>query len=272
MRTKDLHEDSHSLKLTLALGLAAGTIITYGQTAYAENNVTETPVTEVVAQPSDPVTPVPVETTSEVLPTEIPATSEVTVDVPTEPALPTETTEEAPVDPTVPTETPGETTEATELPTDTTAVSPSEQSNITEPSTTTENENQVTTPVVPTNNNTVQVTPLQPEVNPTPTVEERFEPIVTDKGYTVIGNEKGIVTVANADGTTTTGEAEAFGGVTNQNGTVSFTTKEGKKETLPETGVAENIALTLLGFLLLLFGFIISGKKSTSTSRSYIYL
>ncbi|HFI0219466.1 TPA: LPXTG cell wall anchor domain-containing protein, partial [Streptococcus suis] len=122
-----------------------------------------------------------------------------------------------------------------------------------------------------TENNNTQTAPLQPQVDPSPTVEEDFEPIVTDQGYTVISTENSVVTVANVDGTKSTGKAEDFGGVTNQNGTVSFITKEGKKETLPETGVVENIALTLLGFLLLLFGFTISGKNNTSESR-YIYL
>ncbi|WP_105131263.1 LPXTG cell wall anchor domain-containing protein [Streptococcus suis] len=268
MRTKDLYDENNTLKLTVVFGLATGAVLTYGQPAYAENTALETSATEVVALPTDPVTPVPTDSTV--------------------PMTPMNTTEEILVDPTLPTETSGEITETpeapkesetpttpgmTETPTDSTVVPPSEQPNTTEPSTAVVTENQPTTPTTPqaTENNNTQTAPLQPQVDPSPTVEEDFEPIVTDQGYTVISTENSVVTVANVDGTKSTGKAEDFGGVTNQNGTVSFITKEGKKETLPETGVVENIALTLLGFLLLLFGFTISGKNNTSESR-YIYL
>lgn len=287
MRTKDLYDENNTLKLTVVFGLATGAVLTYGQPAYAENTALETSATEVVALPTDPVTPVPADNAGD----DSPAESETTVDVPTDstvPITPTNTTEEILVDPTLPTETSGETTETpeapkesetpttpgmTETPTDSTVVPPSEQPNTTEPSTAVVTENQPTTPTTPqaTENNNTQTAPLQPQVDPSPTVEEDFEPIVTDQGYTVISTENSVVTVANVDGTKSTGKAEDFGGVTNQNGTVSFITKEGKKETLPETGVVENIALTLLGFLLLLFGFTISGKNNTSESR-YIYL
>ncbi len=268
MRTKDLYDENNTLKLTVVFGLATGAVLTYGQPAYAENTALETSATEVVALPTDPVTPVPTDSTV--------------------PMTPTNTTEEIPVEPTLPAETSGETTETpeapkesetpttpgtTETPTDSTVVPPSEQPNTTEPATTVGIDSQPTTPTTPqaTENNNTQTAPLQPQVDPAPTVEEDFEPIVTDQGYTVISTENSVVTIANVDGTTTTGRAEDFGGVTNQNGTISFITKEGKKETLPETGVVENIALTLLGFLLLLFGFTISGKNNTSESR-YIYL
>ncbi|HEM5969062.1 TPA: LPXTG cell wall anchor domain-containing protein [Streptococcus suis] len=284
MRTKDLYDENNTLKLTVVFGLATGAVLTYGQPAYAENTALETSATEVVALPTDPVTPVPADNAGD----DSPAESETTVDVPTVPMTPTNTTEEIPVDPTLPTETSGETTETpeapkesetpttpgmTETPTDSTVVPPSEQPNTTEPSTAVVTDNQPTTPTTPqaTENNNTQTAPLQPQVDPSPTVEEDFEPIVTDQGYTVISTENSVVTVANVDGTRSTGRAEDFGGVTNQNGTVSFITKEGKKETLPETGVVENIALTLLGFLLLLFGFVISSKNNTSESR-YIYL
>lgn len=287
MRTKDLYDENNALKLTVVFGLATGAVLTYGQPAYAENTALETSATEVVALPTDPVTPVPADNAGD----DSPAESETTVDVPTDstvPMTPTNTTEEIPVDPTLPTETSGETTETpeapkesetpttpgmTETPTDSTVVPPSEQPNTTEPSTAVATDNQPTTPTTPqaTENNNIQVAPLQPQVDPAPTVEEDFEPIVTDQGYTVISTENSVVTVANVDGTRSTGKAEDFGGVTNQNGTVSFITKEGKKETLPETGVVENIALTLLGFLLLLFGFVTSGKNNMSDSR-YIYL
>lgn len=287
MRTKDLYDENNTLKLTVVFGLATGAVLTYGQPAYAENTALEISATEVVALPTDPVTPVPADNAGD----DSPAESETTVDVPTDstvPMTPTNTTEEIPVDPTLPTETSGETTETpeapkesetpttpgmTETPTDSTVVPPSEQPNTTEPSTAVVTDNQPTTPTTPqaTENNNTQTAPLQPQVDPSPTVEEDFEPIVTDQGYTVISTENSVVTVANVDGTKSTGKAEDFGGVTNQNGTVSFITKEGKKETLPETGVVENIALTLLGFLLLLFGFTISGKNNTSESR-YIYL
>lgn len=288
MRTKDLYDENETLKLTLVFGLATGAILAYGQPAYAENTAVETSATEVIALPSDPVAPALVDNTEDSSLVETPTESEKAVEVPTEPTAPTNPTEETPVDPTLPTETSGETTETpeapkesetpttpgmTETPTDSTVVPPSEQPNTTEPSTAVVTDNQPTTPTTPqaTENNNTQTAPLQPQVDPSPTVEEDFEPIVTDQGYTVISTENSVVTVANVDGTKSTGKAEDFGGVTNQNGTVSFITKEGKKETLPETGVVENIALTLLGFLLLLFGFTISGKNNTSESR-YIYL
>ncbi|MGC4429412.1 LPXTG cell wall anchor domain-containing protein [Streptococcus suis] len=284
MRTKDLYDENETLKLTLVFGLATGAILAYGQPAYAENTAVETSATEVVALPTDPVTPVPADNAGD----DSPAESETTVEVPTEPTTPTNTAEETPVDPTSPTETPEEPEKpdapvetpetpvspgTSETPTEPSVVPPSEQPNTTEPSTTNGGDNQPTTPTTPqaTENKNTQVSPLQPQVDPAPTVAEDFEPIVTDQGYTVISTENSVVTVANVDGTKSTGKAEDFGGVTNQNGTVSFITKEGKKETLPETGVVENIALTLLGFLLLLFGFTISDKNNTSESR-YIYL
>ncbi|WP_105142962.1 LPXTG cell wall anchor domain-containing protein [Streptococcus suis] len=288
MRTKDLYDENETLKITLVFGLATGAILAYGQPAYAENTAVESSATEVIALPSDPVIPVPVNNTENSSPVETPAESETVVEEPTESTVSTNTTEVTPVEPTLPTETSGETTETpeapkesetpttpgtTETPTDSTVVPPSEQPNTTEPATTVGTDSQPTTPTTPqaTENNNTQTAPLQPQVEPAPTVEEDFEPIVTDQGYTVISTENSVVTIANVDGTTTTGRAEDFGGVTNQNGTVSFITKEGKKETLPETGVVENIAITLLGFLLLLFGFTISGKNNTSESR-YIYL
>ncbi|MDQ8819871.1 LPXTG cell wall anchor domain-containing protein [Streptococcus ruminantium] len=288
MRTKDLYDENETLKITLVFGLATGAILAYGQPAYAENTAVESSATEVIALPSDPVIPVPVNNTENSSPVETPAESETVVEEPTESTVSTNTTEVTPVEPTLPTETSGETTETpeapkesetpttpgtTETPTDSTVVPPSEQPNTTVPSTSVEADNQPTTPTTPqaTENNNTQAAPLQPQVDPVPTVEEDFEPIVTDQGYTVISTENSVVTVANVDGTTSTGRAEDFGGVTNQNGTVSFITKEGKRETLPETGIVENIALTLLGFLLLLFGFVISGKNNTSETR-YIYL
>ncbi|HEM3514447.1 LPXTG cell wall anchor domain-containing protein [Streptococcus suis] len=295
MRTKDLYDENETLKLTLVFGLATGAILAYGQPAYAENTAVETSATEVIALPSDPVAPALVDNTEDSSLVETPTESEKAVEVPTEPTAPTNPTEETPVDPTLPTETPGVTPEtpeepvnpvspvetpetpvtpgATETPTDSSVVPPSEQPSTTEPSTTVVTDNQSTTPTTPqvSENNNTQAAPLQPQVDPAPTVEEDFEPIVTDQGYTVISTENSVVTVANVDGTRSNGRAEDFGGVTNQNGTVSFITKEGKRETLPETGVVENIALTLLGFLLLLFGFVISGKNNTSESR-YIYL
>ena len=123
------------------------------------------------------------------------------------------------------------------------------------------------------NNDTVDSgTVLQPQESSTPTVTPSVEePVVTDQGYKIVDVSKSTLTLENADGTHVKVQPELIGGVTNGDGTVTIKNSKGGLETLPETGVVESMLLTLLGYLLLIFGFKLLCKNKVE-QPTYTYL
>ena len=123
------------------------------------------------------------------------------------------------------------------------------------------------------NNDTVgDGTVLQPQEASTPTVTPSVEePVVTDQGYKIVDVSKSTLTLENADGTQVRVKPELIGGVTNGDGTVTIKNSKGGLETLPETGVVESMLLTLIGFLLLIFGFKLLYKNKVE-QPTYTYL
>ena len=123
------------------------------------------------------------------------------------------------------------------------------------------------------NNGTVDSgTVLQPQKSSTPTVTPSVEePVITDQGYKIVDVAKSTLTLENADGTQVKVNPELIGGVTNDDGTVTIKNSKGGIETLPETGVVESMFLTLIGFLLLFFGFKLLFKSKVEQS-TYTYL
>ena len=123
------------------------------------------------------------------------------------------------------------------------------------------------------NNGTVDSgTVLQPQKSSTPTVTPSVEePVITDQGYKIVDVAKSTLTLENADGTQVKVNPELIGGVTNDDGTVTIKSSKGGIETLPETGVVESMFLTLIGFLLLFFGFKLLSKSKVEQS-TYTYL
>ena len=123
------------------------------------------------------------------------------------------------------------------------------------------------------NNDTVDSgTVLQPQESSTPTITPSVEePVVTDQGYKIVDVSKSTLTLENADGTHVKVQPELIGGVTNGDGTVTIKNSKGGLETLPETGVVESMLLTLLGYLLLIFGFKLLYKNKVE-QPTYTYL
>ena len=123
------------------------------------------------------------------------------------------------------------------------------------------------------NNGTVDSgTVLQPQKSSTPTLTPSVEePVITDQGYKIVDVAKSTLTLENADGTQVKVNPELIGGVTNDDGTVTIKNSKGGIETLPETGVVESMFLTLIGFLLLFFGFKLLSKSKVEQS-TYTYL
>lgn len=113
---------------------------------------------------------------------------------------------------------------------------------------------------------------LQPQESSTPTITPSVEaPVVTDQGYKIVDVSKSTLTLENADGTHVKVQPELIGGVTNGDGTVTIKNSKGGLETLPETGVVESMLLTLIGFLLLIFGFKLLYKNKVE-QPTYTYL
>ena len=122
----------------------------------------------------------------------------------------------------------------------------------------------------PYENGTGSETVLHPQATGTPTVTPNDdEPVITDEGYKIVDIAKSILTLENADGSRIQVKPELIGGVTNEDGTVTIKNSKGGLETLPETGLVESMLMTLIGFLLLFFGFSLVNKRN---QNAYTYL
>ena len=282
MQSKDLVSDGNStIQKSLAIGLVAGTILTAnvgvsadGSVATTSQSATEvtpasdTPVVDISTTPTVPDAP-KTEEAPEVKPSEeVPATK-------TEEAPEVKPSEEVPATPSD-TPTVPETPKTEEKP----EVKPSEE--VTEKPKTEEKpevkpSEEVTEkpkPAVyvpkPYENGTGSETVLHPQATGTPTITPTDdEPVITDEGYKIVDIAKSILTLENADGSRIQVKPELIGGVTNEDGTVTIKNSKGGLETLPETGLVESMLMTLIGFLLLFFGFSLVNKRN---QNAYTYL
>lgn len=186
------------------------------------------------------------------------------------------------------TDTGGNVNDGTTLPTDSSTV-PTEGSGTTQPSTPTTGE--TPQPSTPTTGETPQPTDttISPEVSsttpPTPVVVpntpnvgtvspatgqlvenvSQNQPVVTDKGFEIIGTDQGRVIIRSQDVSQNGQElvsAEKIGAKINKDGTISVKTKDGSMKTLPNTGEAKNL-MTIIALIFLS----IIGLKVTSKSE-----
>ena len=169
---------------------------------------------------------------------------------PTTPTVP-----EVPVEPATP-ETP-------EVPTPTTDTSakPAEQS---------EDKPQASAPKTDTDTNTsTSETPQSPEVpsvnvngQPVVTVTPAA-PVITAAGQTIVSTQNSQLVVANTDGTTSLVAPEVAGFKVNADGTLTGKDAKGTEVTLPKTGEASTVILTLAGtFFLALAAFLGFRKRA----------
>ena len=91
--------------------------------------------------------------------------------------------------------------------------------------------------------------------NPIKSIISPADPLLTDKGFEIIGNDQGEVTIKNADGSKTSVPAAQVGGRANPDGTVTVKSSNGKFTLLPDTGEATTILATIGLFILALLGF-----------------
>lgn len=215
----------------------------------ATEQVTDTSLAEEISDTSlvpEVVSPVePIDTTEPVLPSEPgdPTAPEEETTTPTEPV-------EVPLDPTTPSTDPttpsstnssqgtGETTPGlSEAPSEIPPVAPTESPVKTTEEVNQTGESQVGTISTSTGQEVVEVTPEKP--------------ITTEAGFVIIGTDNSRPIVRYADGSTATVAAEAIGAVVNPDRTISVKTTEGTMTTLPETGEAASLMISLLGVILL---------------------
>ncbi|HEL1012372.1 TPA: LPXTG cell wall anchor domain-containing protein [Streptococcus equi subsp. ruminatorum] len=210
--------------------------------------------------PTDPSQPV----TEVVTPTE----PTQPVDVPVEPSPAPET--EAPVDTTTPVETLTET--PVPAPTDPTMAPPTEEQSQPE-----------VTPEAPKTEETPDTEPAtekpvsKPEVSqPTPPIEGQVSPstgqvvstvsseapVETAAGVSIVSTKEGKVLLA--DGSEVA--PETIGGKTNEDKTITVTKKDGSKVTLPHTGEAKTLGLSLLGALMALAGALVWKQKKVQNN------
>ena len=91
--------------------------------------------------------------------------------------------------------------------------------------------------------------------NPIKSIISPADPLLTDKGFEIIGNDQGEVTIKNADGSKTSVPAAQVGARANPDGTVTVKSSNGKFTLLPDTGEVPTILATIGLFILALLGF-----------------
>ncbi|HFX3770824.1 TPA: LPXTG cell wall anchor domain-containing protein, partial [Enterococcus faecium] len=77
-------------------------------------------------------------------------------------------------------------------------------------------------------------------------------PVNTDTGVVIVAVEDSKPIIQLADGTTKKIEAKEIGANVQKDGTVTVKGSDGKMKVLPKTGETENIALSVLGSLMVL--------------------
>lgn len=96
----------------------------------------------------------------------------------------------------------------------------------------------------------------QPVVTVTPTA-----PVVTAAGQTIVSTQNSQIVIANTDGTTSVVAPEAVGFKVNADGTLTGKDAKGKEVTLPKTGEASTVILTLAGIFFLAAAAFLGLKK-----------
>ena len=164
------------------------------------------------------------------------------------PTTPTPTVPEVPAEPTTPA-TPG--TPATSAPTADSSTKPADKpedpASVTDKGTNEAPQNPET-PAVNVNG--------QPVVTVTPTA-----PVITAAGQTIVSTQNSQIVIANTDGTTSVVAPEAVGFKVNADGTLTGKDAKGKEVTLPKTGEASTVILTMAGTFFLVAAAFLGLKK-----------
>lgn len=96
----------------------------------------------------------------------------------------------------------------------------------------------------------------QPVVTVTPTA-----PVITAAGQTIVSTQNSQVVIANTDGTTSVVAPETVGFKVNADGTLTGKDAKGKEVTLPKTGEASTVILTMAGTFFLAAAAFLGLKK-----------
>ena len=96
----------------------------------------------------------------------------------------------------------------------------------------------------------------QPVVTVTPTA-----PVITAAGQTIVSTQNSQIVIANTDGTTSVVAPEAVGFKVNADGTLTGKDAKGREVTLPKTGEASTVILTLAGTFFLAAAAFLGLKK-----------
>lgn len=96
----------------------------------------------------------------------------------------------------------------------------------------------------------------QPVVTVTPTA-----PVITAAGQTIVSTQNSQIVIANTDGTTSVVAPETVGFKVNADGTLTGKDAKGKEVTLPKTGEASTVILTLAGTFFLATAAFLGLKK-----------
>ena len=96
----------------------------------------------------------------------------------------------------------------------------------------------------------------QPVVTVTPTA-----PVVTAAGQTIVSTQNSQIVIANTDGTTSVVAPETVGFKVNADGTLTGKDAKGKEVTLPKTGEASTVILTMVGTFFLAAAAFLGLKK-----------
>ena len=171
-------------------------------------------------------------------------TGAATPTTPTAPEVPAEPT--TPATPETPA-TPAPTADSSTIPTEKPADKPEEPASPTDKGTSEAPQNPET-PAVNVNG--------QPVVTVTPTA-----PVVTAAGQTIVSTQNSQIVIANTDGTTSVVAPEAVGFKVNADGTLTGKDAKGKEVTLPKTGEASTVILTLAGTFFLAAAAFLGLKK-----------
>ena len=168
------------------------------------------------------------------------------------PTTPTPTVPEVPAEPTTPATpetpaTPAPTADSSTKPAEKPADKPEDPASATDKGTS-EAPQTPETPAVNVNG--------QPVVTVTPTA-----PVITAAGQTIVSTQNSQIVIANTDGTTSVVAPETVGFKVNADGTLTGKDAKGKEVTLPKTGEASTVILTLAGTFFLVAAAFLGLKK-----------
>lgn len=168
------------------------------------------------------------------------------------PTTPTPTVPEVPAEPTTPATpeapaTPAPTADSSTQPADKPTEKPEDPASATDKGTSEAPQNPET-PAVNVNG--------QPVVTVTPTA-----PVITAAGQTIVSTQNSQIVIANTDGTTSVVAPETVGFKVNADGTLTGKDAKGKEVTLPKTGEASTVILTMAGTFFLAAAAFLGLKK-----------